>query len=209
MKRADIRMLLSIALSIATCLALAAPAAHADSFSFVANLTGALEVPPVPPSSSSGTGSASVVLDTVANTMQVNVTFSDLSSGTTASHIHCCLASAFLTGSNVGVATTTPTFTDFPLMVTSGTYDHVFDLSLASSYNSTFDGATVASQEAALVNGIESGETYLNIHTTNFPGGEIRGFLVPTAEPSTFLLFGAGLMVLAGLAGRKLVQNLI
>lgn len=206
MKRADIRMLLLMALSITTCLVLAAPAAHADSFTFTANLTGALESPPT---SSSGTGFASVVLDTVANTMHVDVTFSGLSSGTTASHIHCCLASAFLTGSNVGVATTTPTFTDFPLMVTSGTYDHVFDLTLASSYNPAFDGATVASQEAALVTGIESGETYLNIHTANFPSGEIRGFLVPTPEPSTLLLFGAGLIVLAGLAGRKLIQNQI
>jgi hypothetical protein len=206
MKRADIRMLLAIALSIATCLVLTAPDAHADSFTFTANLTGALESPAT---DSLGTGFASVVLDTVANTMRVNVTFSDLTGGTTASHIHCCLASPFLTGANVGVATTIPTFTDFPLMVTSGTYDHVFDLTLASSYNPMFDGATVASQEAALVTGIESGETYLNIHTTKYMSGEIRGFLVPTPEPSTLLLFDAGLIVLAGLAGRKLVQSLI
>ena len=39
-----------------------------------------------------------------------------------------------------------------------------------------------------------SGQTYLNIHTTQFPGGEISGFLEATApEPSTLLLAGAAL----------------
>src|ERR1700731_4351246 len=93
------------------------------------------------------------------------------------------------------------------LGVTSGTYDHTFDLTLASSYNPAFDGATVASQEATLVAGIESGETYLNIHTTNFPGGEIRGFLVPTPEPSTLLLLGVGLTGLLFLTKKSRAQR--
>src|ERR1700720_52574 len=88
------RTLLMIAMAIATFLMLPATAAYADSITFAANLTGALEIPS---SGSLGTGFAMVVLDTVANTMQVNVTFSELGSGTTASHIHCCLASPFLT----------------------------------------------------------------------------------------------------------------
>jgi hypothetical protein len=137
--------------------------------------------------------------DTVLNTMQVNVAFSGLSSGTTASHIHCCLASPFLTGANVGAATAVPTFTGFPLGVTSRTYSHLFDLTLASSYNPAFvtaEGGTVAGADAALVAGIEAGDTYLNIHTTNFPSGEIRGFLVLTPEPSSILLLGSGLVAL-------------
>jgi hypothetical protein len=198
------RTLLVTAVAIAVSLMMAAPAAHADAFTFVADLTQALEVPAT---GSAGTGFATVVLDTVANTMHVDVTFSGLSSGTTASHIHCCLLSPLLTGVNVGVATTTPTFTDFPLGVTSGSYDHVFDLTLASSYNPAFDGATVASQEATFVAGIESGETYLNIHTTNFPGGEIRGFLVPTPEPSTLLLLGVGLTGLLFLTKKSRAQR--
>ena len=153
----------SQALILLAALMLQAPAAHAIPITFVANLTQALEVPPT---GSPGTGFATVVLDPAANTLHVDVTFSGLTSGTTASHIHCCLASPFLTGVNVGVATTVPTFTGFPLGVTSGTYDHTFDLTLASSYNPAFDGATPALQEATLVAGIENGETYLNIHTT-------------------------------------------
>ena len=82
-----------------------------------------------PPTGSPGTGFASVTVDSVLNTMLVNVTFSGLRSGDTASHIHCCITQ----GGNAGVATTTPTFTGFPSGVTSGTYSHLFDLTLASS----------------------------------------------------------------------------
>jgi hypothetical protein len=119
--------------------------------------------------------------------MHVDVAFSGLRGPTTAAHIHCCLPSPLASGVNAMVATTTPTFTGFPLGVTSGTYSHDFDLTLASSYNPAFitsafnASGTIAGAEAALEAGIGNGETYLNIHTAlplGFPGGEIRGFLV-------------------------------
>jgi CHRD domain/PEP-CTERM motif len=159
-----------------------------------ANLSQANEVPPT---LSPGTGTAIVTLDTIAQTLRIQAAFSGLGSGTTASHIHCCLASPFLPGVNVGVATTTPTFTGFPLGVTSGTYDHTFDLTLASSYNPAFVTAQggLAGAEAALENALVAGETYLNIHTVNFGGGEIRGFLSAVPEPSTWA------MMLLGFAG--------
>lgn len=47
---------------------------------------------------------------------------------------------------------------------------------------------------AETVAGLLAGESYLNIHTTQFPGGEIRGFLVAQVpEPGTFGLLGIGL----------------
>jgi hypothetical protein len=89
-----------------------------------------------PPNASPGTGFAEVTIDNIANTMRVEVTFSGLVALTTASHIHCCTASP---GTGVaGVATTVPTFTDFPLGVTRGTYDHTFDMLIAASYNPAF-----------------------------------------------------------------------
>jgi len=182
-------------------LLLPAQAADATPITFTANLIGANEVPP---SGSPGSGHATVVLDPVANTLHVDVTFSGLEAGTTMSHIHCCLASPGATGINVGVATTTPTFPGFPLGVTAGTYTHDFSLLDPGTYNPAFvtlEGGTILSARNALVAGIEADETYLNIHTTLFPNGEIRGFLVP--EASTLLLLSSGLAGLAGMTWRR------
>ena len=157
-----------------------------------------------PPTGSPGTGFAAVTVDNVSNTMLVDVNFSGLTSGVTASHVHYLVTQ----GGNAGVATTTPTFTGFPSGVTSGTYNHLFDLTLASSWNPAFvtaSGGTTAGAEAALLAGLAANQTYLNIHTSNFGGGEIRGFLAggfrtAAPEPGTFLLAGA---MLAGLLIRR------
>ena len=106
-------------------------------------------------------------------------------------------------GGNAGVATTTPTFTGFPSGVTSGSYFHLFDLTQASSWNPAFitaNGGTTTSAEAVLLAGLPADQTYLNIHSTVDAGGEIRGFLVVSPEPGTFLLAGA---VLAGFLIRR------
>jgi hypothetical protein len=174
---------------------------HAGVIIYTAALNGASEVPPV---ATLGTGFAEVDVDTTANTMHVHVTFSGLTSNTTASHIHA----AAPPGSNAGVATTTPTFPNFPLGVTSGTYDMSFDMTLASSYNPAFitaNGGTPASAEAALFAALANDQAYLNIHTVNNPGGEIRGWLTP--EPSSLVLGVLGALGLAIFARRRLARQ--
>jgi hypothetical protein len=148
-----------------------------------------------PATASPATGFALVTINSVLNTMEVNVIFSGLTSVDTGAHIHCCVAP----GGNTGVATTVPVFPGFPLSVTSGSYDHTLDMTDAGSYNPAFVTAqgSVANAEATLFAGILAGNAYLNIHTTNFGGGEIRGFLVPIPEPATWGLAGPAL---AGLA---------
>ncbi|HKR55127.1 MAG TPA: CHRD domain-containing protein [Gemmatimonadales bacterium] len=178
------------ALGMATALMLPGPAAYAIPVTFVGQLAGANEVPPI---ASLGMGLATVVLDPTAQTIQVNATFSGLTSNDTAAHIHCCAS----LGTNAGVATTVPAFPGFPLGVTSGTYSSVvFDLTQPTIYNPAFvalEGGTIPLAEAALIAGIQNGQTYLNIHTMINPGGEIRGQLEPVPEPTTLLLLGTTL----------------
>jgi len=179
---------------------LAAANSFAATIFYTAVLTGPNESPP---NASPGIGSAVVSINTITNLMTVDVTFSGLTGTTTASHIHCCTAVPFV--STAGVATQTPTFTGFPLGVTAGTYSNSFDLTQASSYNPAFVTAniTVAASEAALLAGLANGQAYLNIHSSTFGGGEIRGFLVPTPEPGTFALLGGGLLGLAFLRRKQ------
>ena len=167
---------------------------YSAPMTFTVNLSQANEIPPT---GSPGTGTAVVVLDPVAQTLQLNVSFANLTSNTTMAHIHCCLASPFDPTTNVGVATTPPAFPGFPLGVTSGSYmSPVLDLTQSTTYNPPFITAQggLPQAEAALIAGIENGETYLNIHTVNFGGGEIRGFLVAAPEPSSLALIGSGLL---------------
>ena len=131
-----------------------------------------------PPNNSPGTGKALITIDASANTMRVQATFSGLLAGVTACHIH---APTVVAGTGTaGVATTLPTFAGFPAGVTFGTYDQTFNMLLSTSYNPSYvtnNGGTTASAFAALRAAISAGKAYLNIHSTMFPAGEIRGFL--------------------------------
>src|ERR1039458_9393769 len=157
--------------------------ANAAIFDYSVVLSGPGESPA---NASPGFGIGRVKFDNFLNTLTLSLTFNNLLVTTTASHIHAATTSPF-TGT-AGVATTTPYFAGFPIGVTSGTYMNTLDLTLASSYNPAYitaNGGTTAGAEAALAAAIAAGESYLNIHTSAFPGGEIRGFLVAVPEPSS------------------------
>jgi hypothetical protein len=188
-----------------------APAAQATVFTFES---------PLGPEAAGATGSGStkVVIDDIADELTIHIDWTGLSGVTTIAHIHCCTAVPF-TGP-AGIAVMPPTLPGFPGLapvlpgLASGTYDSpVIDLSLASTYHpnflANFGGGTAAGAEAALIAGLMNGIAYVNVHSTTFPGGEIRGFPVLTAvpEPSSLLIVAAALGGLGLMRRRKPVSR--
>jgi hypothetical protein len=190
---------------VALALLTSTQVASADLIRFFAHLDGPSEAPP---NNSPGTGFARVIVDTAAHTLFVEAAFQDLLGTTTMAHIHSATAIPFQ--GTAGVATQLPTFINFPLGVTSGSFSQTLDLLGLASYNPVFvtaNGGTAASAEAALLAGMLEGRAYFNIHTNVFPGGEIRGFLNVVPEPSSLALLGCGAVVIAAGGLRRIVRN--
>lgn len=133
-----------------------------------------------------GTGSASASFDDATNVFTFSATFSGLSGLTTQAHFHCCTATPF--ASTAGIAVDSPSL-PIPLDVSAGSFDASLDLDDASNFNPAFVTASggLTQAIARFKAGMDNGQAYLNIHSSTFRGGEIRGFmLVP--EPASMAL---------------------
>ena len=196
-------MMRRIAVVFVCLVALAAPAV-ATPLTYAAYLSGPNESPA---NASPATGVALVTIDAATHFMEIDMTFQGLLAGNTASHIHVINGPGDAnTADTLGpVATTTPTFPGFPSGATDGFYHNIFNTTLASTYRAGFitDAGGIAAAEAALFAGITGGRAYVNIHTSEFPAGEIRGFLQPVPEPGTLLLLSAGIGGLARMRNRR------
>ncbi len=142
---------------------LIAGTALATTFSFVADLKGTNEFPI---NASPGTGTGFVTYDDVSNTVTTSITFTGLVGNTTASHFHAPAAP----GANASVI---HGFASTPIGVKSG------------SYNDVWIGPT-----SVQVGYLNSQLWYINIHSQSFPGGEIRGQVVPAVTPSRAVSWG-------------------
>lgn len=179
---------------------LAAPATAATVLTGV--FSGSQEAPPV---TTPGTRTGTVTLNDTNTAMSISIVFSGLTSPTQAGHIHCCSAPG--ANSSVAIGFNAPAF---PLGVQSGSFDQTFDLTLASNYTSAFltaSGGTADLARARLVTGLQSGLAYLNIHTGQFPGGEIRANIGAVPEPTSWAMMIAGFGLVGGaLRARRSVK---
>lgn len=133
--------------------------ARADLFPFSVTYSGANEVPP---NASTATGTIVGIYNDATNRIFYTITFSGLSANTTAAHFHAPAApgvNAAVTLAHVG----------FPAGVTSGTYTKMDVLT--------------AAQETNLMAGL----VYSNIHTSGFPGGELRAQII--LDPASALVY--------------------
>jgi hypothetical protein len=79
-----------------------------------------------------------------------------------------------------------------------GTFTGVWDV------NEGNGGTTLTAQ----LPGILSGLSYINFHTVQFFGGEIRGQILKVSEPSALILLGIGLLIL-GMAGSRRQKRML
>ena len=138
---------------------------RADSI-FTATLTGAQENPPT---GSTATGFGTVILNAAQDLITVDLNWVGLVGPATAAHIHCCAPP----GVSAGVL--------FPFSgVPAATSHLILEQTFVITPLEVFE--------------LEAGLMYINIHDATYPGGEIRGQILPVATPESaslaLLVFG-------------------
>ena len=151
------------ALSAVVVNLIAVPMVNSQTERFSASLAGANEVPPI---NSAGTASFEM---TISDTITFSLTFSGLSSNLVVSHLHFAPTKVaggvmiFLCGG--GNQPACPA-------ATSGTITGT--ITAANVTGPSAQGITAGDLTSAL-EAVRDGLSYANMHTTTFPGGEIRG----------------------------------
>ena len=149
-------------------------------WTFQAALYGTNEVGP---NASPATGFGTVLLNAAQTQITVNESWSGLTGPATASHIHGPA------GPGV-IANVVFPFSGVPSATSGSIPQQTFTIT------------------AAQVSTLFAGQYYMNVHTGNFPGGEIRGQLILVPEPSTAALLGLGVGGFVLQAYRKRAKRL-
>jgi hypothetical protein len=146
---------------------------QARASSFVASLDGSQEVPPTP---STGTGTATVDLDLSLDTITVNLSFSNLLAPET----------------NATIDGPAPPGVEAPMSL------YTLDVQVPGDFSGTVDNQVITLTDlgsytvAQQISDLESGLWYINVQSTLFFEGEIRGQIVP--EPSSLVLSSVALV---------------
>ncbi len=157
------RKLLFIVAGGGLLLALAAPVVMGDSHNkFEATLNGYMEVPSI-----STTARGSFRLEVKPSSLTYRLSFRDLSAAPLFAHIHFArpdvngAVAAFLCGGG-----------GKPACPASGTISGTI---VPADVVGPAGQGIAPGEFAELVRAIRNGATYANVHSSNFPGGEIRG----------------------------------
>lgn len=204
-----------------SCLAiLAGTDAYADTL-FVANLTNSQEVPPTTPTTSTGSprpasfGTASFVLNTAHTAMTFSATIfnidvtgsqtADANDNLVAAHIHA--------GPSVAPGVNGPVVWGFfGTPFNDNNPNDVAMTPFATGVGGTISGKWDAPEGnnttlAAQLPNILAGRSYINFHTVQFGGGEIRGAINAVPEPSVLVLFSTGAAGLFGLGSLRALRH--
>ena len=141
------------------------------NITYTATLSSANELPNASGAkpNTAATGTWTGVLNPATNVMTWTLTFSGLSANSTGAHIHAQAA----TTANANVVLNFATFAggNFVTGATSGTYTGTVNMSSAVVTGLTISGDS-------LRKAMDAGMSYVNVHSTNWTGGEIRGQVV-------------------------------
>ncbi len=165
--------------AVAVLVAGASASAAQAQTSFVSFLNGAQEAPT--PRVTPAFGNGTVLMNAARTQITINLTFQGLLAPLTIAHIH-----------NGAVGISGPVIIDIRNLITT-----TADGSGGSIMNA------VLNIDMAQANVLLSGNGYFNLHTTQFPAGEIRGQINVVPEPSTYLLMATGLGGLVLVARRR------
>lgn len=130
-----------------------------DSITYIATLSGANEKPNAVATAATGTATYTLT----GNTLTYTITVTGLSSTTTMSHIHV--------GSSAVAGPIVVPYTVYAIqngLVSTGSIDLTNPVASGSN--------TITGDSLKVL--LNNGNAYTNVHTTNFPAGEIRGQIV-------------------------------
>jgi hypothetical protein len=199
---------------------LAASAAAQAQTTLTANLTNAQENPPTTPTTSTGAprpasfGTATFVINAAMTSMTFSATVNnidvtgsqtaDVNDNLVAAHIHA--GPTAVPGQNASVV-----WGFFGMPFNDNNPNDMTMTPFATGVGGTFSGKWDPSEGnnttfAAQVGNILNGLSYINFHTTQFGGGEIRGAILQVAavpEPESYALMLAGLGAVGWAARRR------
>lgn len=210
---------LPIVLACSTVLA-ATSGAQADIL-LSANLTNAQENPPVVPTTVTGAprptsfGSATFNLNDAMTALRFSATIFNIDfTGSQSADVNDNLVAAHIHAS----PTLTPT-TNAPVVwgffgapFNDNNPNDVVVSPFAAGVGGTISGRWDALEGnnttlAAQLPNILSNRSYINFHTTQFGGGEVRGLITVVPEPGTIVLLGAAALGLMGRGARRAART--